>query len=641
MNILNFLKKIWNHKKGRRGIIIIFIVVILVTIGPMLSPHDVYDYNVSSGLLKPSINHWLGTDQNGIDILTQILYGGRISLIIGIATGILTTLFGAILGVVAGYFGKKASTIILGVVNVLMVIPTLPLMMILNDVSSSYVMMIFIFVAFGWTGIARMVRSEVLKLKNMEYIKQAELNGASKSYIMIKHILPTVSNLLIMSCALSCAGFMVAEAGLSFMGLGDPTKISWGKMLVAAQANAYTNSLWAWVLAPGIALIIVVTGFMQIGYSLEDILNPKMKLAEQNYNKTLLVTDEQLEEVYKCMDSENDDKIEHSKSDAKKIYDIKNLKILFHSNDQFLKAVEGIDLEIYENESIGIVGESGCGKSVTALSMMKLLKFGSFVNADKMEFMSSDGLVDINKLDNKDLNKIRGDEISMVFQDPNTSLNPVLTVGEQIAEMFIYHKSMDKEAAKLEAIELLKQVGIPDPEKRFDQFPHQFSGGQKQRILIAIAVSLKPKLIIADEPTTALDVTVAKQVLDLIKEKQKENNSSLLLITHDLGIVKNYTDRIYVMYCGKIVESGPTKEVLENPKHSYTKALLSTIPTMNKKVDKFVQIPNTVPSPMNKPTGCYFSNRCSFCNPDICTKSMPEITTEDGRTVRCHRFVKR
>ncbi len=301
MSILNFMKKIWNHKKGRRGIIIILIVVILITLGPVISPYDVYAYDVTNGLQQPSLSHWLGTDKNGIDILTQILYGGRISLIIGLATGILTTLFGAILGVIAGYFGKKASTIILGVINVLMVIPTLPLMMILNDVSSSYVMMIFIFVAFGWTGIARIVRSEVLKLKSMEYIKQAELNGASKSYIMIKHILPTVSNLLIMSCALSCAGFMVAEAGLSFMGLGDPTKISWGKMLVAAQESAYTNSLWAWVLAPGIALIIVVTGFMQVGYALEDILNPRMKLAEQNYNNSLLVTDEELNEVFDSM----------------------------------------------------------------------------------------------------------------------------------------------------------------------------------------------------------------------------------------------------------------------------------------------------------------------------------------------------
>lgn len=323
-----------------------------------------------------------------------------------------------------------------------------------------------------------------------------------------------------------------------------------------------------------------------------------------------------------------------------KLYDIKNLKIVFHSNNNFVKAVEGIDLEIYENESIGIVGESGCGKSVTALSMMKLLKFGAFVKADKMDFLSNGEYVNINNLDNKELNKIRGEEISMIFQDPNTSLNPVLTIGEQIAEMFIYHKGMDKLQAKVESIKLLEQVGIPNPEQRFYQFPHQFSGGQKQRILIAIAVSLKPKLIIADEPTTALDVTVAKQVLDLIKTQQKENNSSLLLITHDLGIVKNYTDRIYVMYCGKIVESGPTKEVLANPKHSYTKALLSTIPTLGEKVDRFVQIPNNVPSPMNKPVGCYFSNRCSFCK-EICTKMMPPLIEEDDRKVRCHRYVKR
>lgn len=325
----------------------------------------------------------------------------------------------------------------------------------------------------------------------------------------------------------------------------------------------------------------------------------------------------------------------------KKIFDIKNLKIIFHSNDKFLKAVEGIDLEIFENESVAIVGESGCGKSVTALSMMQLLKFGAFVRADKMDFLYNDEYVDINKLDKQELLNIRGEEISMVFQDPNTSLNPVLTVGEQISEMFIYHRKMKKEEAKLQTIELMKKVGINNSESRYDNFPHQFSGGQKQRILIAIAVSLKPKLIIADEPTTALDVTVGKQVLDLIKTQQKENNSSLLLITHDLGIVKNYTDRIYVMYCGKIVESGLTKDVLSNPKHSYTKALLSTIPKMNEKVDKFVQIPNNVPSPMNKPKGCYFSNRCKFCKEGLCTEMMPPLLKEEERQIRCHRFVKR
>ena len=302
---LNLFKNLWFHKKGRIGLIIISIVIILIILAGVLTPYDPYEFDLDHTLEGPSGAHWLGTDKNGVDILCQILYGGRISLVVGVLTGIGCTLFGAIMGIMAGFFGKVASTIILNVINVLMVVPTLPLMILLNKISSSYVMMIFIFICFGWSGTARTVRSEVLRLKETDYIKQAELNGASKFYIMINHILPGISHLLIMSCALSSAGFMMAEAGLSFMGLGDPSKISWGKMLVAAQENAYTNYLWAWILAPGVALFIVVIAFMQIGFALEDIFNPRMRMQEENYNKSIKIKKEQLDELFNSMDDMN------------------------------------------------------------------------------------------------------------------------------------------------------------------------------------------------------------------------------------------------------------------------------------------------------------------------------------------------
>lgn len=283
--LVKLCQKVWKHPKGRSGVIIISIVILVAIFAPFLTPYSPYDYNVSEGLQRPSKEHILGTDKNGVDIFTQLLYGARISLIIGIVTGISVTLFGAIMGVIAGYFGKVASGIIINLINIMMVIPTLPLMLVLNKVSSSYLMMIFVFVMFGWSGTARMVRSQVLSIKNTEYVKQAELSGATKSYIMFRHILPAISNLLIMGCALSCAGFIIAEAGLSFMGLGDPSKISWGKILVKAQESAFTSNLWAWVLAPGVALFIVVTGFMLIGYALEDIFNPRIKMQNDVYKK--------------------------------------------------------------------------------------------------------------------------------------------------------------------------------------------------------------------------------------------------------------------------------------------------------------------------------------------------------------------
>ncbi len=304
-NIGNFFLKIWHNKKGRIGLILLFICIFVSIFAPLLTPYSPYSYDLTQALLKPSKEHWLGTDNNGVDILCQILYGGRLSLIIGIVTGLGTTLLGTILGIMAGYFSKFVSSLILNLINVLLVIPTLPLMIVLNRVSSSYVMMIFIFIAFGWSGIARVVRSEVLKIKNMEYVKQAELNGASKTYIMFKHIMPSLANLLIMNTALSCAGFMIAEAGLSFMGLGDSSKISWGKMLVAAQNYAYTNRLWVWIFAPGFALIIVVTAFMNIGYALEDIFNPRIKQNKDNLKNKNKLKPSQIELVFEEMDEDD------------------------------------------------------------------------------------------------------------------------------------------------------------------------------------------------------------------------------------------------------------------------------------------------------------------------------------------------
>ncbi len=297
-----FLLKIWNHKKGRRGILLVSLVVLTAIFAPVLTSHDPYAYDVTKGLQPPSAEHLLGTDKNGIDILTQLLYGTRISLLVGICSGMGVTLMGAVLGVVAGYFGKVASSIILNVINVLLVIPTLPLMIILNNISSSYVMMIFIFVAFGWSGTARMIRAQVLSLRESGYVRSAELAGASRWYVMWKHIIPAVSNLLIMNCALSCAGFMIAEAGLSFIGLGDPNSMSWGKILVRAQESAFTAGLWAWVLAPGAAIFITVTGFMQIGYAIEDICNPRIVKQAAAVKQFRKLDNAKVEEVFASMD---------------------------------------------------------------------------------------------------------------------------------------------------------------------------------------------------------------------------------------------------------------------------------------------------------------------------------------------------
>ncbi len=318
-----------------------------------------------------------------------------------------------------------------------------------------------------------------------------------------------------------------------------------------------------------------------------------------------------------------------------KVLDVKNLKVMFKNSNGFLRAVEGVDLFINAGESVAIVGESGCGKSVTASSLMKLLATPpAIVKAEKMTFCGEKKEYNLLNMTDKQMQPLRGEEIAMIFQDPQTTLNPVISIGEQVSEMFIYHRNKSAKESKKLAIESMKNVGLTSLEERFNQFPHQLSGGQKQRILIAMATALSPKLLIADEPTTALDVTVQWQILQVIKKLQKEKEMALLLITHDLGVVSAMCERTYVMYCGKIVEHCRTKELLENPLHPYSKALIDTISSADEKVKRFVQIPKNVPSPNEKPTGCYFNTRCKECC-EICKKHMPPLVKVGERYVRC------
>ncbi len=316
---------------------------------------------------------------------------------------------------------------------------------------------------------------------------------------------------------------------------------------------------------------------------------------------------------------------------------LRNLKVIFPNQMGTVKAVEGIDLDIHRGECVALVGESGCGKSVTSLAIMKLLNSPPALM--QVDELCVDG-IELKDYSNKKMQSIRGKKISMIFQDAMSALNPVMTVGKQIQEVFLTQKGVSKKEAKERAIRALELVGIPEPARRYNDFPHQLSGGMRQRVLIAMAFACSPELIIADEPTTALDVTVQAQVLDVLRRMQQSHNTSLLLITHDLSIVANMADTICVMYCGKIVEKSPAYELFKNPYHPYTQGLLGAIPKLSDKRHVFIQIPDSVPNPMHKPEGCYFHPRCAYAT-DECRKKMPPLRDMgNGRFVRCHHSLE-
>jgi peptide/nickel transport system ATP-binding protein/oligopeptide transport system ATP-binding protein len=317
------------------------------------------------------------------------------------------------------------------------------------------------------------------------------------------------------------------------------------------------------------------------------------------------------------------------------ILEVKGLKTHFHTKRGVSKAVDGIDFTLRKGETLGIVGESGCGKSMTSLSILRLIASPPGKIADGQILFKGRDLV---TLPEGEMRKIRGNEISMIFQEPMTSLNPVIPVGEQIAEAIRLHQKMSRKEAWKKAVEMLKLVGIPSPEKRAKQEPFQLSGGMRQRVMIAMALACTPEVLIADEPTTALDVTIQAQILELIKDLQTNLGMGVILITHDLGVVAETCDTVAVMYAGNIVEHTQTTKLFANPKHPYTQGLLNSLPKIHEDRDELLTIEGSVPSPYNMPAGCRFASRCPFQQP-ICQAQKPElIKVKDGSKVRCWMY---
>jgi oligopeptide/dipeptide ABC transporter ATP-binding protein len=316
------------------------------------------------------------------------------------------------------------------------------------------------------------------------------------------------------------------------------------------------------------------------------------------------------------------------------LVEVKNLKTYFFTDDGVVPAVDGVDFSIKKGETLGIVGESGCGKSVTSLSLLRLVPNPPGKIVDGEMYFKGENLLEKSE---SEMRKIRGNDISMIFQEPMTSLNPVFTVGEQISEAIELHQGLNKRDALAKAVEMLKLVGIPSAEQRVHEYPHQMSGGMRQRVMIAMALSCNPALLIADEPTTALDVTIQAQILELMKDLKERLGTAIMLITHDLGVVAEMAENVLVMYAGKVVEYADVKTIFKNPKHPYTVGLLGSIPRLDQPKEKLYVIEGVVPNPFNMPSGCRFHPRCPEAR-EICKTKEPELLHIDGQQVRCWKY---
>ena len=520
-----------------------------------------------------------GADNLGRDMLSRMIYGSRISLTIGFVATAISLLLAIILGGLAGYFGGKTDWIIMRGAEFFMLIPGLYLILFLRSILNSkmdsgtaYMIITMILALVGWPGTARTLRGMIHSIKREEYVMNAQLEGIPSLVIIFKYIMPQITSLLIVSTTLSIPGFIMSETTLSYIGLGiaDPA-VSWGSMINREISTLSNLSRYPWLLIPVFLLLIVTLAFNFLGDALRDYYDP--------YHAVFPSFKSWFKRNKKNDKNSFSRKIENAKPvNEDVLLSLQNVVVDFivqsTDGDKTVHAVRGISYDLKRGEILGIVGESGSGKSVSTTAIPGLLP----KNAVFSGHIIFDG-IDLSELSQKQLREYRGKKIGLIFQEPGRSFDPLQNIGNVFHEVFQnLTPDITKEESDLKAEKLLKEVGLPDPKKRLQNFPHQFSGGQLQRIGIALALAQGCSLLIADEPTTALDVTISMQIVGLLSELRKTRNLSILFISHDIDLVANISDRIVVMHNGIIEEQGEAKEVLENPKAEYTKHLLSTRP---------------------------------------------------------------
>ena len=567
----------------------------------------------------------MGSDNLGRDIFSRIVFGSRVSLTIGFAATLISLALAGLAGGVAGFFGGFADWSIMRTSEFLMLIPTLYLILFLRslmasnmDPGQSYMMITIILSLVGWPGSARTIRGMVHAIKREEFVLNAKLEMIPSVVIIFRHIIPQIASLLIVSVALSVPGFIMTETVLSYLGLGitDPA-VSWGSLIKRDLSTLSNLRAFPWLLTPVWFLLGVTLGFNFIGDALRDFFDPYHIVFSGKKKK----------------EQKSDDK---KNGESKLLLAVKELfvdfSVLRGKEHITVQAVRGLSFSLQKGETLGIVGESGSGKSVSTLAIPGLLASNTTLRGSILY----EGK-ELTCLGTEALREYRGKKIGMIFQEPGRSYDPLQNMGNVFFETFRNSDSaITKEESAKKAVALLEETGLNNGMERLSNFPHQFSGGQLQRIGIALALAQGCELLIADEPTTALDLTIQKQIVELLKNLRRTRNISIIFISHDIDLVAEISDRIMVMYGGLAMESGTAAEITNNPRHPYTKALLAASPRFGSHYSKerLLTIPGKVTDPSDPESGCPFAPRCTEAAPE-CSQAIPSLQTKDGREIRC------
>jgi peptide/nickel transport system permease protein len=576
--------------------------------------------DVPARLAPPSWMHWLGQDEYGRDVLSRIVWGARVSLAVAFLSAIFAGVIGTTLGLLGGYARGLVELLAVRSMEAIVCFPPILLaLLVVTLMGPGAATLIVALTILYAPGYARVAFAATLATRGLDYVTAQEALGARPARILARTILPNVAPPLLVQFSLTVAAAMVLESGLSFLGLGVvPPAPSWGLMIRGARS---TMEQAPWLLLwPCLALTGTILAFNLLCDSLRDVLDPRTGAQGTSW-----------------LARAGSRVMPNGAPASSSLLSVEGLTIEVDTPEGAVRPVRDISFSLVPGETLALVGESGSGKTLTGLALLGLLPASMrIINGHALFADRAGRMCNLAQLPEPDMRRMRGGEIAMVFQDPSSSLNPVHRVGDQVAEAIRAHQSLSRRDAAAAAERSLKDVGLPDPRQRARAYPHELSGGQRQRAMIATAVANGPRLLVADEPTTALDVTIQAQILDLLAALKTKRDMGMIFITHNLAVVSEIADRVCVMYAGEIVEEGPVAEVFARPRHPYTAALLASAPETDGA--PLSAIPGTVPPPHALPAGCSFAPRCGQATEGCHSERPAFVEIGPARASRCLRW---
>ncbi|MEO1679343.1 MAG: dipeptide/oligopeptide/nickel ABC transporter permease/ATP-binding protein [Pseudomonadota bacterium] len=614
---MSFFALLARNRLALAGLIVMGLVVLLAFLTPILPLAPPNTTDTANRFLPPfSEGAPLGTDHLGRDLLSRLMWGTRLSLAVGFTAALAAATIGAAIGIFAGYYGGRTDNVIMRGVDMLMAFPYILLALAIVAALGPGLMNALIAVAaVNVPFFARNIRGITVGIANKEFVDAARLSGLSDAQIILTEILPNVLPVIVIAMSTTVGWMILETAGLSFLGLGSqPPVADLGSMLGEARSALITNPHTSVV--PGVMILIIVMAVNLLGDGIRDALDPRLKSGALNrpLPATLVAKDRVA-----------------ATSAQQGILTIDELQTQFRVKDRVYRAVGGVSLAVAPGECLGIIGESGSGKSVTALSMMGLVASPpGLVTGGSVHYRGED----LVGAPYRRLRALRGSKVAYIFQDPLATLHPLYRVGDQLIEAIAAHRPVGRAEGRRTAIDLLKAVRIPNAAARINDYPHEMSGGMRQRVGIAMALANDPEVIIADEPTTALDVTVQAQILSLLDDLRRERGLAIVFITHDFGVVAQLCDRVAVMYAGRIVEEGQTHAILATPRHPYTARLMACVPELGGGRRKLEAIPGLPPAVNALPPGCAFAPRCDRAT-DACRTGEIGLMRSGDRGLRC------